>query len=200
MNEGQFERLLNIQTAGFQFGFPKPAHYHRYEPTPYEALEQLFEQYELPPQAKVIDFGSGKGRVPIYMHHKFHIPTVGIEMDPKFFVEAENNRTLYLQRAKKRTTPITFLNMLAERYEVQEQDNVFFFFNPFSVQIFRRVLKNIYLSFEQHPREIHLLLYYPSPDYMTYLLNETTFDLLKEVRLAGHHNLYERLCVFTIRC
>ncbi|WP_332649101.1 class I SAM-dependent methyltransferase [Lysinibacillus sp. 54212] len=199
MNEKQFERLLNIQTAGFQFGYPKSTHYHRYEPTPYEALEQLFEQYELPTQAKIIDFGSGKGRVPIYIHHKFEIPTVGIEMDPKFFLEAENNRTLYLQGARKRSIPITFLNMLAEKYEVQKEDNVFFFFNPFSVQIFQRVLNNIYLSYEQHPREIHLLFYYPSPEYMSYLLNETAFDLLKEVRLAGHQNLYERICVFTLK-
>ena len=199
MNEKQFERLLNIQTAGFQFGYPKSVHYHRYEPTPYEALEQLFEQYELPPLAKIIDFGSGKGRVPIYLHYKFQIPTVGIEMDPKFFLEAENNRTLYLQGARKRSIPITFLNMLAEEYEVQKEDNVFFFFNPFSVQIFQRVLNNIYLSYEQHPREIHLLFYYPSPEYMSYLLINTAFDLLKEVQLSGHHNLYERICVFTLK-
>lgn len=198
MNEKQFERLLNIQTAGFQFGYPKSIHYHRYEPTPYEALEQLFEQYELPPQAKIIDFGSGKGRVPIYLHYKFQIPAVGIEMDPKFFLEAENNRTLYLQGARKRSIPILFLNMLAEEYEVQKEDNVFFFFNPFSVQIFQRVLNNIYLSYEQHPREIHLLFYYPSPEYMSYLLMDTAFHLLKEVQLSGYHNLYERICVFIL--
>lgn len=198
MKEQHFEKLLNIQTAGYQLGYPKSSLYHRYEPTPYEALEQLFESYELPEHATVVDFGCGKGRVPIYLHHAFQVPTIGIEMDYKFFLEALNNREKYLHKARKRLIPITFLNMLAEDYEVTVRDNVFFFFNPFSIQIFRKVLMNILLSFEQQPREIHLLLYYPSPDYLQYLQYETSFDLLKEVRLHGHKNENERICVFRL--
>ena len=88
--------------------------------------------------------------------------------------------------------------MIAEKYKVQQQDNVFFFFNPFSVQIFQKVLRNIYLSFEEYPREMHLLLYYPSPDYLHYIQFETNLDLLKEVRLKGCKNENERICVFTL--
>ena len=200
MSNQHYEQLLNIQTAGFQRDFPKSLHYHRYEPTPYEALEQLFEEYELPPQATVIDFGSGKGRVPIYVHHQFNIPTVGVEMDQQFFEKAESNKGKYLQKNSKKSAPVTFLNMLAEKYDVQPQDNVFFFFNPFSVQIFRKVLHNIYGSFEKHPREIHLLLYYPSPEYLHCIQFETNFDLLREVRLKGCNNENERICVFTLEC
>ena len=124
MNEVQFEKMLNIKTAGFQRGFPKQVQYHRYEPTPYEGLEQLFEHYTLPANARVVDIGCGKGRVPIYMHYRFAVPTVGIEMDQKFFIEAENNREQYLQKAKKKQIPITFLNMVGEQYEVDRKDNV----------------------------------------------------------------------------
>ena len=198
MSNQYYEQLLNIQTSGFQRDFPKSLHYHRYEPTPYEALDQLFEEYELPPQATVIDFGSGKGRVPIYVHYQLNVPTVGIEMDQQFFEKAENNKEKYLQKNGKKSATVTFLNMLAEKYDVQPQDNVFFFFNPFSVQIFRKVLHNIYLSFEEYPREIHLLLYYPSPEYLHYIQFETNFDLLKEVRLKGCKNENERICVFTL--
>lgn len=198
MKEQHFEKLLNIDTTGYQLGYPKSSHYHRYEPTPYEALEQLFESYKLPEHASVVDFGCGKGRVPIYLHHAFQVPSTGIEMDYKFFLEAMNNRERYLQKARKRLIPVTFLNMLAEDYEVAERDNVFFFFNPFSIQIFRKVLMNILWSFEQRPREIHLLLYYPAPDYLQYLQYETNFDLLKEVRLRGHKNENERICVFRL--
>ena len=198
MSNQHYEQLLNIQTSGFQRDFPKSLHYHRYEPTPYEALDQLFEEYELLPQATVIDFGSGKGRVPIYVHYHFNIPTVGIEMDQQFFEKAESNKEKYVKKNGKKSAPVTFLNMLAEKYDVRPQDNVFFFFNPFSVQIFRKVLINIYLSFEQHPREIHLLLYYPSPEYLHCIQFETNFDLLKEVRLKGCSNENERICVFTL--
>ena len=198
MSNQHYEQLLNIQTSGFQRDFPKSMHYHRYEPTPYEALEQLFEEYELPPQTTVVDFGSGKGRVPIYVNYRFNVPTIGIEMDQQFFEKAENNKEKYLKKIGKKFIPVTFLNMLAEKYDVQQQDNVFFFFNPFSVQIFRKVLRNIYLSFEGHPREIHLLLYYPSPEYLHYIQFETNLDLLKEVRLKGCKNENERICVFTL--
>lgn len=198
MNELQFEKMLNIKTAGFQRGFPKQVQYHRYEPTPYEGLEQLFEHYSLPANARVVDIGCGKGRVPIYMHYRFAVPTIGIEMDQKFFIEAENNREQYLQKAKKKQIPITFLNMVGEQYEVDRKDNVFFFFNPFSIHIFRQVVSNIMSSFEQYPREIQIILYYPSPDYMAYLLYETTFELLTEVKLAHEKNENERIIVFTL--
>ncbi|MEK4231192.1 class I SAM-dependent methyltransferase [Solibacillus sp. FSL H8-0538] len=198
MNEAQFERLLNINTAGFQHGFPKLTQYHRYEPTPYEGLEQLFEQYELPEKARVIDIGCGKGRVPIYMHYRFHIPTSGIEMDQKFFFEAANNRELYLEKAKKKHLPITFLHMLAEKYEINARDNVFFFFNPFSIHIFRQVMSNILYSYEQYPREIHLIMYYPAYEYMAYLEYETAFERLVEVKLANEKNENERIVVFTL--
>lgn len=42
--------------------------------------------------------GCGKGRVPIYVHHKFRIPTIGIEMDAGFYAEAEENKRSYLQK------------------------------------------------------------------------------------------------------
>lgn len=196
MNEAEFEKKLNIQTAGFQYGFPKLIDYHRYEPTPYEAMEQLFEQYSLPEHAHCIDIGCGKGRVPIYLHAKFHVPTKGIEMDQKFFIEAEHNREMYLQKARKKHIPIEFLNMLGEKYEIQRKDNVFFFFNPFSIAIFRKVLMNILLSFEQSPRKIHLILYYPAPDYMQMLQNDTAFELITEVHLVGKKNENERIVVF----
>lgn len=196
MNEQQFEQLLNINTAGNQYGFPKLAHYHRYEPTPYTGLEQLFTQYELPKEAHFIDIGCGKGRVPIYMHNRFHIPVTGIEMDEQFYEEAQHNKASYLLKVKKRVADIDFKNILAQKYEIKQQDNVFFFFNPFSIQIFRKVMTIILQSIEGKPRIVDLILYYPSQDYLQYLLYETTFELLVEVPLENERNINERICVF----
>ena len=95
MREHDYEKLLNIQTEGYQLGYPRDIQYHRYEPTPYLALEQLFNEYEFRNVGTFVDYGCGKGRVPIYVHNKLRINTVGIEMDPKFFAEAEHNKELY---------------------------------------------------------------------------------------------------------
>lgn len=199
MNEGQFEKLLNIHTAGFQYGFPKDAHYHRYEPTPYEGLEQLFEHYELPAKARVVDIGCGKGRVPIYLHYKFGVPTVGIEMDTKFYIEAENNKQLYCKKRGKKNAPIEFLHKLGEQYEIAKEDNVFFFFNPFSLAIFRQVVRNIIASYELHMRRIDLILYYPAHDYLGFLQYETAFELVYEMQLLHERNMNERIVVFSLR-
>ena len=47
MNEQQFDELLNIKTTGEQKGFMTSLHYHRYEPTPYSALELFFNEYTM---------------------------------------------------------------------------------------------------------------------------------------------------------
>ncbi len=45
--EEKYDELFNINTCEKQKGFHDSLHYHRYEPTPYSALEQLFSQYEV---------------------------------------------------------------------------------------------------------------------------------------------------------
>lgn len=196
MNEQQYEKLLNINTSGFQYGFPKLIDYHRYEPTPYEGLDQLFEQFELPKTGRFVDMGCGKGRVPIYIHYLFKIPVVGIEMDQKFFVEAENNQEQYLKKVSNRHIPIHFYHMKAEAYKVDPQDSMFFFFNPFSIHILRKVMKNIFASVEQNEREIYIILYYPSPEYMEYFTNELFAEVICEVKLQPSKNFNERIVVF----
>lgn len=198
MMEQKFEKILNIKTEGFQYGYPKEAMYHRYEPTPYAAMEQLFEHYQLPEQATVVDFGCGKGRVPIYLHWKFKIPTVGVEMDPKFFVEAEQNLHTYSDSLKKRFVPIRFEHLIAEHFAIKPRHNVFFFFNPFSVHIFRKVVANLLASYADEPRMMDIVLYYPSPDYLYYLEAETPFEMLVEVKLEKHANPNERFCVYRL--
>ncbi len=197
MNEQQFDHYLNIETEGYQQGYPKKLDYHRYEPTPYKALEQLFNEYELPEQAVCVDIGCGKGRVPIYLHDKFHVRTKGIEMDPKFFAAAMQNLLQYKAKHRLRVGSIEFYHQLAEEYNVQKHDKVFFFFNPFSIHIFRRVLNNILASYEQYPRKLHFIFYYPSPEYMDYLFNHPILTLKQEVRMLGEQNINERIVIFT---
>lgn len=198
MNEQQLEQLLNIETTGNQYGFPKLVHYHRYEPTPYSGLQQLFEQYELPKDTHFIDIGCGKGRVPIYIHYQFGVAVTGIEMDEGFYEVAQRNKACYLQKTKKRGKDITFRKMLAEDYLVTLMDNVFFFFNPFSIQIFRKVVQHILHSIEDNSRTVDLILYYPAQEYLQFLLYETNFELLVEVSLQNTKNINERICVFRI--
>ncbi len=199
MNEQYYDALLNIKTVGDQKGFNNSMHYHRYEPTPYYALETLFNTYELKSSDRVVDFGCGKGRLNFYIHHLFQATVIGIEMNEGFCKEAIENRTRYLKKAKNRTDKIHFHCSLAEKYQINPLDNHFYFFNPFSIQIFMQVINNILLSVEEFKREIELILYYPSDDYLYFLENQMSFELKEEVILPDYaHNPYEKFLIYRL--
>ena len=197
MNDTDFDRLLHIKTVGMLEVINQSAHYNRYEATPYKAIEEFFNEYELNNTQNVVDFGSGKGRLPFYIHHRFLIPVRGIEMSNKLYRESIENLESYMQKTKKKNL-ITFEKCLAQEYEIKSQDNVFYFFNPFSVQIFMKVIENILQSIDQQERSVDLILYYPTIEYIQFLNTRTTFKLVKEVKVSGlyEHNENERFLLF----
>lgn len=200
MKEMNYDELLNIETEGNQRGYNKSFHYHRYEPTPYSALEKLFAEYELTSSDHIVDFGCGKGRLNFFIHHLFQSSVTGVEMNEKLFEEALENKVNYLIKAKENKGKIQFHCCLAEKYEIHPLDNTFYFFNPFTIPIFWKIINNILVSVEEFKREVDVILYYPSEDYIYYLENHTSFELIKEVQLPGlyENNGNERFLIYRL--
>ncbi|ADF38898.1 methyltransferase [Priestia megaterium] len=200
MDEQYYDALLNIKTTGEQKGFNDSFHYHRYEPTPYSALETLFTQYELTSSDRIVDFGCGKGRLNFYVNYLCNATAVGIEMNEHFYEQAIDNQRRYLKKAKGRKHPIHFQCCLAQEYKIHPLDNCFYFFNPFSVQIFIQVVNNILLSWEENKREIDLILYYSSEDYLHHLEKHPSFILKEDVMLPelDRKNPYERFLIYKV--
>lgn len=198
MKDKDYDALLNIKTAGDQKRFNKSLHYHRYEPTPYKALEKLFNKYELKSSDRIVDFGCGKGRLIFYIHYFCNATVVGVEMNETLFQEAIENRDGYLKKNKKSKDKIHLHCCFAQEYKIHPSDNRFYFFNPFSIQVFMSIINNILLSVEESEREADLVLYYPSEDYIYFLENHTTFELKEEVILPGlyEHNSNERFLIY----
>jgi len=113
-----------------------------------------------------------------------------------------DNRDRYARKARNSKGKIQFQCCLAQEYEIDPHDNRFYFFNPFSVQVFMNVVNNILLSVEETGREVDIILYYPSEDYIFFLENQTAFELKKEVRLPGAYekNGNERFLVYRLEC
>ncbi|MGI2328085.1 SAM-dependent methyltransferase [Planococcus sp. YIM B11945] len=199
MNEHQFDALLGVETEEIQQGFNDSPHFHRYEPTPYQLLDQLFSRYKLQPGDRLVDFGCGKGRLNFYVHYLFGCETAGIEMNETFYKDALKNRDSYEKKRKKAKGKIAFHHCMAQDYPISERDNRFYFFNPFSVQIFMTVVNRILLSVEETDREVDLLLFFPGDDYIDFLDQQTEFRLVEEVRLPGaRRNLRERFLVYRL--
>ncbi|MEH7491454.1 methyltransferase [Neobacillus niacini] len=200
MKEPNYDVLLNIETEGNQRGYNKSFHYHRYEPTPYHALERLFAEYELTSSDHIVDFGCGKGRLNFFIHYLFHASVTGVEMNEKLYEEAMENKANYLLKAKGNKGEIQFQCCLAEKYEINPLDNTFYFFNPFTIPIFWKIINNILVSVEKYKREVDVILYYPSEDYIYYLENNTLFELIKEIQLPGlyENNANERFLIYRL--
>lgn len=200
MNEQYYDALLRINTIGEQKGFNQSLHYHRYEPTPYAALEALFTQYEIKNSDRVVDFGCGKGRLNFYLHNRFQATVVGVEMNENFHREAIENLNRYAKKSKNAKDKIYFFSGLAEEYNIHPADNRFYFFNPFSLQIFIRVINTILQSVEEVARSVDVILYYPTEEYIYYLEKQTSFELLDEVKLTGiyDNNPNERFLIFRL--
>lgn len=189
MNERYYEKLLNIETSGDKKTVNKLWHYNIYEPTSYHVLEILSKVYSFTDEDSLVDFGCGKGRINFYINYFFNSTVTGIEMNSFFYKEAIDNKKDYLKKYKKKTDKINFLNCFAEEYKINPSDNKFYFFNPFSIQIFMKIISNILISVEEHERTVDIILYYPSEDYIYFLENNTPFTLLNEIKI---HDLYEK--------
>ncbi len=167
---------LHIETTGRDNSCETPD-VLPYEPTSYSVLERLIEGGYINSGDHLVDYGSGMGRVPIFVHDRVGCRAAGIEMVRKFHEKAAANLRSYLENTKE-GADIELLNMKAQDYDLPDTANVLFFFNPFSHKVFRAVIKRVSESYARKPRHIRILIYYPQNAYIAYLtgLDDVMFD------------------------
>ena len=172
-NENEWDKLLHIKTSG-RDDSNSDAYRYPYEPTPYCVLERLANSGIFRKGDVVLDYGCGKGRVSFFLSYQTKAKTIGIEYDERIYARAKEN--LKTARAKA-----DFAAMRAEEFVVPSDVNRCYFFNPFSVEILRAVMARIIESYYADPREILLLYYYPSDDYMSYLSTVNELEFYDEI-------------------
>jgi len=174
MTEQQWDAKLNIDTVG-RDDTHSDEHHHPYEPTPYTVLERLAESGYITAQNKVVDYGCGKGRVGFFLHYALGCKVTGVEFDRDIWDEAMDNLA-----ASKMGGKVRFLNQNAEDFEPDDCD-CFYFFNPFTVEILRSVMRRIVDSYYEHPRQMRLFFYYPDDEYLSFLLAGDSDGLTDEL-------------------
>lgn len=194
--ERKLDRSLHIRTVGLREWGSKEASYNRYEATPYSALKQLFDVYKFDEGDRLVDFGCGRGRVAFYVHNEFKIPVTGVEAHDKTFDEALKNKQTYRKKRQHIKAPITLEYALAEQYEIDEEDNRFYFFNPFSLKIFKRVVMNILKSMKENERTVELIMYYPLPEFKEFLHLSTPFEMINKIKVNGDHGKYGKFVIY----
>lgn len=192
-NENTWDKLLQIKTTGRddsnsdQYRYP-------YEPTPYGVLERLANSGLIRKKDVVLDYGCGKGRVDFFLSYQTRAKTIGIEYDERIYQAATENQSRAISGARTE-----FVLAKAEEYEVPKEVNVCYFFNPFSVELLRKVMARIVESYYANPREITLLFYYPSEEYISYLMTVDELEFYDEIAcgdLFESNDLREQIMIF----
>ena len=194
-SENTWDKLLQIKTSGRddsnadQYRYP-------YEPTPYKVLERLANSALIGKKDVVLDYGCGKGRVDFFLSYQIKADTIGIEYDERIYLSALHNKKNVASIKKP-----NFILKKAEEYEVPLEVNRCYFFNPFSVEILRKVMARIIESYYANPREMYLLFYYPSDEYISYLMTVEELEFYDEIAcgdLFNGNDIRERIIIFSL--
>lgn len=189
------DKLLKIKTTGRDdsnsdfYRFP-------YEPTPYSVLERLASSGYFKKGNKLVDYGCGKGRVDFFLAYYTKCKSIGIEYDQRIYNTAMENLRTSVSSGR-----VTFELEDAQEWELPLDVDRCYFFNPFSVEILRKVFFRIKESYYMNPREILMFFYYPSDEYMAYLSSRDELEFIDEIDcqdLFEEKNRRERVVVFKI--
>ena len=195
-NESTWDKLLKIKTSGRddtnsdQYRYP-------YEPTPYSVLERLANSGFISKRDVVLDYGCGKGRVDFFLSYQTKAKTIGVEYDERIYRCATENQKKAVLRVKPE-----FVQTGAEEYKVPAEVNRCYFFNPFSVEILRRVMMRIIESYYESPREVFLFFYYPSEEYISYLMTVDELEFYEDIPcgdLFEGNDPRERIAIFSLQ-
>lgn len=195
MNEEKWDRLLQIRTSGRDDSHADQYRYP-YEPTPYCVLERLADSGYLRKGNTLLDYGCGKGRVEFFLSWQTRCRSIGIEYDERIYEKAAEN-----QKRAAAAGRVTFELANAEQFQVPEEADRIYFFNPFSLEILQKVISRIIDSYYAATREILLFFYYPSDEYISFLMtvDELTFsDEIDCGDLFQEKDPRERIVIFEI--
>lgn len=143
-----------------------------YKPTKVRDFKKLMHVLNFPKDSVFVDLGSGKGRLLLLAAEYGFKRVVGIEFSLELCEQAKRNISIYKEKVGI-DADIELVEADIVDYEIKDDENVFFMFNPFDEVITSSVLKNITNSFDKKPRKIWLI--YNHPDYSDLIEGQGAF-------------------------
>ena len=193
--EQKWDKLLQIHTTGRddsnsdQYRYP-------YEPTPYTVLERFANSGLLCRENTLLDYGCGKGRADFFLSYQTRCHTIGVEYNERIYEKAVENRE---QGVAAGRTEFGLADGV--QFSVPAEVDRIYFFNPFSIEILKKVLARVLESYYENPRELLLFFYYPSDEYISYLMTVDELIFSDEIDcrdLFPGENKRERIVVFEV--
>ena len=195
IRENNCDKLLKIHTMGRDDSNADQYHYP-YEPTPYSVLERLANTGIIRKNNTLLDYGCGKGRVDFFLSYQTRCKSVGVEYDDRIYNKAVKNKESAISTGR-----VSFKAENAEYFAVPKEVDRIYFFNPFSVEILKRVVARILESYYENSRPIQLMFYYPSDEYVSFLMTQDELMFSDEIDcrdLFDGNDSREKILVFDV--
>lgn len=144
------DNLKHLENDGIDI-----SHSTFYMPASYELLEKTFEFLQPLHLHHLVDIGCGMGRAMAVAAHYDFKKITGIDLSEKLCIAAAKN----MQVVKKHHPEVAIKVMMQDAfyYEIPDDADCIFLFNPFDAVVLKQVLKNIDTSRRSHRRKIFLV-------------------------------------------
>mgnify|MGYP000218883880 FL=1 len=159
--EDRWDKFLKIKTTG-RDDSQADQYYYPYEPTPYSVLERVANTGLIRKGNTLLDYGCGEGRVDCFLSYQTRCCSIGIEYDERIYKKAVENKACAASGAR-----VKIEHANAEHFLIPEEVDYVYFFNPFSLEILRQVIRRLLDSYYENPRRIRLFFYYPSDESLS---------------------------------
>jgi len=125
-----------------------------YFPSSYLILHQAFSWLgETCRDGVLVDYGSGMGRTLMYASTIPLKRLIGIEISKELCAIASKNLDRLYGRSKRNRPPWSIINSDARFFDLPEDANLFYLFNPFDAVVVRQVIDRILVSTRTVPRK-----------------------------------------------
>ena len=155
------ERKYHLDTSGIitleslSVGFSSAEFGQPYQGANFYLLEKVFDYLkEQSANDNIVDYGSGKGRVMAVAAYYGFSKITGVDFSSQL-CEAARKTIVNVQKQ----FPYAKFNIIhtdATTYNIEKDDNVMFFFNPFDDTVMEQIIINIRQSLRKYPRKIYV--------------------------------------------
>ena len=148
------DELKKLEAKGIDI-----SHATIYMPASYDLLETVFTELKQKELVHFLDIGCGKGRAMCVAAHFGFKKLTGIDFSRELCDHAKIN----LEETKKQIPDLSYkiINNDAFYYDIPDDADCIFFFNPFDEFIMQEVIEHIENSLAAFPRELYIIYFNP---------------------------------------
>jgi SAM-dependent methyltransferase len=148
------DELYKLEKQGIDI-----SHATIYMPVSYILLEETFKHVNSKPLTHFLDIGCGKGRALCVAAHEGFTKVTGLDFAKNLCETAKENLTITKQKIPALNYKV--INNDAFYFEIPDDVDCIFFFNPFDEFIMSAVENNICTSLQNNPRKINIIYVNP---------------------------------------